>query len=522
MADPNFDIEKTDPLIGTVINGKFRIVSAIARGGMGRIYYAMQVPFDRPVALKVVQADTINEEESQFLKRFLQEAAILAKLQHPNVVMLFDYGRIEQSTVERYFIAMEYLAGETLANRIKVRGLMPTREVLVLMRQILRGLREAHKLGIVHRDLKPSNIILVPEADGEMVKLVDFGIGKVLVKGAFTEDLTQEGVMVGTPRYMAPEQFDGAAGPTSDLYALGTIVYQMLTGQLPFRGNTLAEFMVAKLAHPIPRIREVAPASDAPDSLEALVFALLQRTPQERPPLDVVFTHLAAIEEEVFGTPHSLRRTGSGVSLPPLSSTGMHQQLRVPYTVVGAPQTLGLTPRPTATSARPPASSRGALTAILIAMGALAVLGIGGIAWWARARSRSAAAASAVVAPPPPPAASSASAPKSFVLTIESSPSGATVAEDDRPLGETPLPLSIDPASVATAPRTFLVKKDGYLATTVQQGPSTESVKTVVTLAPDPTPHVKSHAGAGKQVGGAGTAKQQPQGNGPLDIRMNR
>src|SRR5262245_4888375 len=118
----------SDPLVGTLINGKFRVDRAIARGGMGRIYYGTQAPLDRPVALKIVKADSIDEEESQFLKRFLLEASILAKLQHPNVVTLFDYGLIEGAPVEMYFIAMEYLNGETLTERLRSRGALPAHE----------------------------------------------------------------------------------------------------------------------------------------------------------------------------------------------------------------------------------------------------------------------------------------------------------------------------------------------------------------------------------------------------------
>ena len=132
---------RRDPIVGTVINGKFRVEKAIARGGMGRIYYGTQAPLDRPVALKIVKADSVNEEESQFLKRFLLEASILAKLQHPNVVTLFDYGRIEGASVEMYFIAMEFLDGETLTERLRTRGALPALDALVLFRQIARGLR---------------------------------------------------------------------------------------------------------------------------------------------------------------------------------------------------------------------------------------------------------------------------------------------------------------------------------------------------------------------------------------------
>ena len=327
-----------DPLVGSVINGKFHIHRAIARGGMGRIYYATQAPLDRPVALKVVLTEGHNPEEVQnFLGRFLQEASILAKLQHPNVVTLFDYGKIENGapvTGETYFIAMEYLAGETLSARLKQRNYLATPEVLFLIRQIARGLREAHSRGIVHRDLKPSNIILVPEGDGgELVKIVDFGIGKVVAVQDVTKDLTQEGMMVGTPRYMAPEQFEGTASPASDIYALGTIAYQALAGALPFHGATLPEFMVAKFAHAIPPIMQVNPEAYLPEVLERLVLQMLARNPQERPQLDELFAQLSQCEQEVFGHaqsgsgtgPSSIRRTGQNMAM-----TGPHQARRVP------------------------------------------------------------------------------------------------------------------------------------------------------------------------------------------------
>jgi serine/threonine-protein kinase len=545
-----------DPLIGQVINGKFRIHRAIARGGMGRIYYATQVPFERPVALKVVQADTVNEEESQFLKRFLQEASILAKLQHPNVVMLFDYGRIEQSSVERYFIAMEYLDGETLASRFKARGALSTAELLVLVRQIMRGLREAHSRGIVHRDLKPSNILLVKESDGgDLVKLVDFGIGKVIQRNAVAEDLTQEGVMVGTPRYMAPEQFDGTVSPASDIYALGTIMYQALTGTLPFRGTTLAEFMVAKFAHAIPRIREVNPHSDAPDSLEAVIMGMLARGAHERPGLDALAMQLGAVEEEVFGTPHSMRRnlTGSGPQLSlspsmrvprgptPASGVVNAQNSLVPPTMVlpsersgvgnaVALAAMGLTPRPMSTSARPepPARPKTPVLGVAISLGVLVALAAGA-GWYATshattraadahadATTAQAAQAGSAAQAGAKPAATAAS----FTFEIDSTPRGATVSEGDHVLGETPLEVTIERASVASGPRTFTVKKDGYIHATVTQGPSDADTKTMVALAAQPSKHPRSSTHSSGGSAPAQTSK--PQGNGGLDIRLNR
>jgi len=590
MADPGPEESasdaRRDPLIGAVVNGKYRVQSAIARGGMGRIYYATQVPLERPVALKVVQGDGDHEHESQFLKRFLQEASILAKLQHPNVVTLFDYGKIEGAHVEQYFIAMEFLAGETLMHRFKAVGRMNAQEVLVLGRQIVRGLREAHKHGVVHRDLKPSNIILVPEGDGsEIVKLVDFGIGKVLGRAGDNQDLTQDGVFVGTPRYMAPEQFEGHAYPASDLYALGTILFQAIAGRLPFIGSSMSELMVAKLARPTPTVREVTPDANLPDSLEALLMHLLARRPEERPNMDQLHQHFMLCEEEVFGTPHSMRRgnssgphsfgsgasaaysmrqTGSGPlpsgsnSVPHLSASGgssvvtgipsMPMQLRVPPTVVAQIPSYAaqLTPRPLAASTMPSMyekkSSRAPLVIGIVVL--LLFLGGGG-AYWARARQASITAntagsgQAAGAGGAAGTATGAATVDAAFTLTIDSAPPGATVSEGENVLGETPLKVAIDRASVSSAPRTFVITKEGFAPQRVTQGPSSESVRSVVSLAPavalapDGSSAVKSRPPSGGKPTspqGAGTPPAKPTATaavapapGPgTDIRLKR
>ena len=569
---------RRDPLVGSIVNGKYKVLSAIARGGMGRIYYATQVPLERPVALKVVQGDGDHEHESQFLKRFLQEASILAKLQHPNVVTLFDYGKVEGSHIEQYFIAMEFLAGETLTHRFKTRGRLTVPEALVLARQIGRGLREAHKRGIVHRDLKPSNIILVPEGDGsEIVKLVDFGIGKVLGRPGDAQDLTQDGVFVGTPRYMAPEQFEGNAFPASDYYALGTILFQALAGRLPFVGSTMSEFMVAKLARAVPTIREVAPDAQVPDSLEALVQHLLARNPDERPTLEQLQSHLMACEEEVFGTPHSMRRgnssgphsfgvtgsgpynsmngTGSGPALPPGSrsvphmlaqSGGYHgEQLRVPPTMVQAiPGYAQMTPRPMAAPAPPPEVGKPTRAPLVLGVLLMAILGVGiGIYYkTTRAHGGDASIASSTVAGGEAAGAGASGAngasgaAAAFTLTIDSAPPGATVMEGENVLGETPVKVAIDRASVSSSPRTFVITKDGFAPSHLVQGPSMDNVRSVVSLAAAPAAVDAASsakvrpANGGKPIAQATaaptarpTATAAATANGPgLDIRLKR
>ncbi|MDB5220989.1 MAG: hypothetical protein JWO86_8916, partial [Myxococcaceae bacterium] len=589
---------RRDPLVGSLVNGKYRVLSAIARGGMGRIYYATQVPLERPVALKVVQGDGDHEHESQFLKRFLQEASILAKLQHPNVVTLFDYGKVEGSHIEQYFIAMEFLAGETLTHRFKTRGRLTIPETLILARQIGRGLREAHKRGIVHRDLKPSNIILVPEGDGsEIVKLVDFGIGKVLGRPGDAQDLTQDGVFVGTPRYMAPEQFEGTAFPASDYYALGTILFQAVAGRLPFVGSTMSEFMVAKLARSVPTIREVAPDAQVPDSLEALVQHLLARHPNDRPTLEQLQAHLMACEEEVFGTPHSMRRgnssgphafanTGSGPysmagsgsgPLPQLSSSGSGplphisgsaphlvneypsghgsyhgEQLRVPPTVVHPiPGYAGMTPRPMAAPAPPPEPAKPSRAAPILALLLVATL-VASVGIYLKTRPHAGDAtgsSSTSNGGESTGAAGGTGAAAAFTLTIDSAPSGATVSEGENALGETPVKIAIDRASVSSAPRTFVITKEGFAPSHLVQGPSLDNVRSVVSLsalapgtpgtpavplAPDASSTVKSRPPVGGKppgplAGTTGTPTAKPTAtatataNGPgLDIRLKR
>jgi serine/threonine protein kinase len=560
-----------DPLVGTVINGKFHVEKAIARGGMGRIYYGTQAPLGRPVALKIVKADSVNEEESQFLRRFLLEASILAKLQHPNVVTLFDYGRIEGANVEMYFIAMEYLDGETLTERLRTRGALPTFEALILFRQIARGLREAHVRGIVHRDLKPSNIVVVPEADGEIVKLVDFGIGKDERGG---EDLTRDGVLVGTPKYMAPEQFDGASSPASDVYALGIIVYQILTGSIPFAGNTMAEFMIAKLQHPIPGLREVNPICDAPERLEHLVYRMLARRPEERPTLDEVFNQLALCEEEIFGASGArLAMTGSGARAHLGLASGSRPvsvgALQVPYTIVApqpvlpsmtprpgvrsvtprpevpsitppgitrsgpAPLVTAFTPRPMAASAHPPAPAARAglpLSAVVALVIALASAGAGGL-WFAKTRLAIKEAIDASTSPQTPSSGETSAtiagpSSTSFVLHLDSAPTGATVSENGKVLGETPLDVPIERSSVADGKtRTFHLKKDGYAAAPFEQGASESDRLVSVALAPESVRTVKStpHAtGGGKANAPGGGGKPPPTSPGDSDIRLKR
>jgi len=304
-----------DPFVTALVGGKYRIREPIARGGMGRVYHAVQAPLGRAVALKIVRASDAGPDDTMFLDRFREEASILAKLQHPNVVTIFDYGRLDPETPgddDPHFIAMELLRGPTLAARLRERGTLSTLEVVSLTRQIAAALREVHGHGIVHRDLKPANVLLVAQADGsELVKLVDFGVGKRLARCEVPRDTAEDGMLIGTPKYMAPEQFAGEATTASDVHALASIAYQALTGLVPFAGRSVPELMVAKLTQTPPPVRHVNARALVPEVLEDLLARMLARRPEARPTASEVHAVLAVAERTLLSAP-------PGPDAPPL------------------------------------------------------------------------------------------------------------------------------------------------------------------------------------------------------------
>jgi serine/threonine protein kinase len=479
--------EAGDELEGTVINGKFRVVSLVATGGMGRIYRAEQAPLGRAVAVKVLRTPTIGSETvaTEFRKRFFREASILAKLQHANVVTLFDYGRIEGLDDERYFMAMEYLSGDTLALRLKKVHSIPVQESLRILRQIARGLREAHKLGAVHRDLKPSNVMLVAEEDGgEVVKILDFGIGKLLGTSDDDQELTQEGAFLGSPKYIAPEQVnERRIDQRTDVYALGVIAYECLCGRVPFEGQTNLETILAHSNQPVKPMAVRSPGTVVPEIVESFVRRCLEKEPDRRPQsMEEVLRSISECERLLFGV------TSLGSMQGSLQGDGQVSH-RVATHRAAESETLALTPAPHAkvelrpsigTSSPvtrsdslpvPPAPSR---LPVALAVGMLA-LAVGGFAV-ARLTTRQSARGTASQVPP------AASAPSRFTLVLDSRPPGADVWDGDDVIGLTPMQVTIDRASVKNVERRFLLRLDGYAPYTVLQGDSEGIVQVTAPL----------------------------------------
>ncbi len=268
-----------DPLLGRVISDKFKILGFIARGGMGKVYRAEQTPLGRICAVKVLHPNYSGEHDPEFHKRFFLEASMTSKLRHPNTVTIFDYGSTEDGT---YYMAMEYLEGYTLHRAIRQVGHFAEERAAHIARQICRSLREAHSLGVVHRDLKPANVYLLEHGDEpDFVKVLDFGLVKDVSSGS--EELTKAGLFMGSPKYMAPEQINGAPiDSRTDIYALGVIMYEMVTGKVPFDRPKTIDILMAHANEDVPPIRQMNPAARISPGLEEAIMRCMAKNPNDR------------------------------------------------------------------------------------------------------------------------------------------------------------------------------------------------------------------------------------------------
>lgn len=263
---------------GDVLAGRYRIVRFIARGGMGEVYEAEDTELRERVALKTIRPEIASDEAS--IARFKREMQLARKVTHPNVDRSFDLGYHGRTGADAItFLTMELLEGETLSDRLKRTGRMDTTEALPLVEQMVAAMAAAHKVGIVHRDFKSANVMLVPSEDGTRAVVTDFGLARGPARGDSTA--TASGAILGTPDTMAPEQVEGGAiTPATDIYSLGIVLYQMVTGALPFAGDS-------PLAIAIKRLKEApsSPRVHVPDldpRWEAVILRCLERNPGDR------------------------------------------------------------------------------------------------------------------------------------------------------------------------------------------------------------------------------------------------
>lgn len=281
---------------GDIVAAKFRIDHVLGEGGMGVVFGAHHLTLNERVAIKVLRPEATSEPEA--VARFLREARAAVRIKGEHVARVLDVGSLDDGTP---YMAMEYLEGADLATVVERQGWLPIATTIDYVMQASEALAEAHALGIVHRDVKPSNLFLTKRVDGTpCVKVLDFGISKVTnLEGGAELSMTQTQAVLGSPQYMAPEQMRSSrrADARTDIWSLGTIIHELLTGEAPFTAQTMTELCAMILQDPAPSMRVRRP--DVPPALDAIVARCLEKDPNRRPGSVLELAQLLA----PFGTP---------------------------------------------------------------------------------------------------------------------------------------------------------------------------------------------------------------------------
>lgn len=344
-------------LIGTVIDGRFEVVRSIGKGGYGDVFEAVQLSVDRRVALKVVHRHLA--ERSDVSERFRREARLTSRLDHPNAVGVIDFG----DDGGLLYLVMDFVQGPTLKQRLREEERLEPGVACEIASGVAAALHAAHSIGLVHRDLKPSNVILAEGADGLRPVVIDFGLVKAFTEEPDSEEVTASHMMIGTPAYMSPENVLGRkVDGRSDLYALGVLLFEMLSGERPFSGTTPLETATSRLQGPVPRLSE-----EHPESLRNLTDALLAKRPEERlPTAKLAVEHLRNWHRAGYTPTRLLKRD---LTIAPTRGPGAsHSELATDLT---APTAL---PQPP--TAAPSAKRRGGLLLAALMATLMAVAGI--------------------------------------------------------------------------------------------------------------------------------------------------
>jgi len=362
----------SDPLVGRLLDGRYRVGARLARGGMATVYAAIDTRLERTVALKVMHPHLAQDDE--FVSRFIREARAAARLSHPNVVAVFDQG----TDGETVFLAMELVEGRTLRDLLHERGRLRPREAFDVLEPVLAALAAAHQAGIIHRDVKPENVLL---ADDGRVKVADFGLARAITS-ATTH--TSQGVLIGTVAYLSPEQVQrGVADARSDVYSAGILLFEMLTGTKPYAGDSPIQVAYRHVHDDVPR-----PSSrvhNLPAAVDELVTRSTNRDPDQRPAdamrfLSAVGQVKRTLSDADLDATTLLRRIEerNDTTMTPLPAPWESPAAQSAYPVLTPPETPWEPPPPTAP--QPRRRRRRGLVALLLVL--LLAAGAGAGAWW--------------------------------------------------------------------------------------------------------------------------------------------
>ena len=435
---------------GTVIAGKYRVEKLLAKGGMGAVWVARHTRLNLVVAIKFIETGDAASDEARV--RFDREAKVLARIKSPHVVHVSDYG-VEDGTP---YLAMELLKGEDLDEKLKREGRLSPAATSIILSQICKGLRAAHDAGLVHRDLKPGNIFLARDDDGvEIAKILDFGIAKAVLPGV-TKDATETGTIIGSPRYMSPEQVRNSkrVDHRSDLWSLGVILFRCVTGRVPFTAGEIAVLILQICAEPIPAPSSIDPALGP--AMDHFFARALARNPDERfQSAREIADAFAAAAEGIWApsTPPQQQQARAGASTQSVSISEMPTLVRRSPPSNGPASVTGNTSDGvllhTTTGARP-RSGGGVWIGLIALVSVLVGIGIGAVVLLRRGDDPSASASSA------PSAALPASPGAASALPILGQNPGAPGTGGVAPSGVTGSPGSpsaiAPPSAAASAP----------------------------------------------------------------------
>jgi tRNA A-37 threonylcarbamoyl transferase component Bud32 len=466
-----------DPLLGTTVAGRYKIIRLLGEGGMGQVYLAEHSAIEKRIALKVLRAEYAHKGE--IVTRFQQEAISASRIKHPNVLDVFDFGQIENGC---FYLAMEFLEGNDLADELQRSRQLTAPRALPIAMQICRALSAAHAKGVVHRDMKPENVFLQRTGDGEeIIKIVDFGIAQLkpsneeAAAAATHRRLTRTGMIFGTPEYMAPEQASGKhADLRCDVYAVGIILYELFTGTVPFTGETFLGVLTKHLNDVPPSMRAVYPDLAISQELENVVLHALAKDPTHRyQNMNELATALAATPEGQYAGirgPYSQVADQRGSLFPGGAPSPTAQQFVGNQTPARAAAGVGpaltgsalTTPRQETAASRAetqlggeavtrPHTKSSSAGAAVVAVVSMLVLGGGGAAFFLRGQGATQVEPSAqartpeppgstAVAPEPPasaaqsanaaPPSPSVAAPVGVKLQVVTDPPGATLLKN--------------------------------------------------------------------------------------------